>query len=85
MAPRDDDRGFPNIPDVPPRADQTAQLEQAFITEFLERRGVTRTTLHELPGDEQHALLREASAYASARLAEVESRAQYVHDLHHNE
>jgi hypothetical protein len=75
----------PGFPDVPPRADQTAQLEQAFINEFIERRGVTRTTLVELPEDEQHALMKEASAYASARLAEVESRAQYVHDLHHNE
>jgi len=71
--------------DVPPRADQTAQLEQAFINEFIERRGVTRTTLLELPEHERHALMKEASAYASARLAEVESRAQYVHDLHHNE
>jgi hypothetical protein len=71
--------------DVPARADQTAQLEEALITEFLERRGVTRATLHDLPEADLHALMKEASAYASARLAEVESRAQYVHDLHHNE
>jgi len=71
--------------DVPPKADQTAQLEQAFINEFIERRGVTRAALIELPEHERHALMKEASAYASARLAEVESRAQYVHDLHHNE
>jgi hypothetical protein len=72
-------------PDVPARADQTAQLEEAFITEFLERRGFTREMIHDLPQADVHALMKEASAYASARLAEVESRAQYVHDLHHNE
>lgn len=71
--------------DIPPRADQTAELEQAFIVEFLERRGYTTHTVHELPEQEMHALLREASNYASSRLAEVEMRAQYVHDLHRKE
>jgi hypothetical protein len=71
--------------EVPPRTDQTAPLERALIAEFLERRGLTATTLHELPAGEAHALLAAASAYASARLAEVESRAQYVHELHHND
>jgi hypothetical protein len=71
--------------DVPARSDQTARLEQALITEFLERRGLSRAALLELPEPEVHALMREASAYASARLAEVEARAHYVHELHHNE
>ena len=71
--------------DVPRTADQIAQLEEAFITEFLERRGLTRSTLHDLPKAEVHALMKEASAYASARLSEVEARAHYVHELHHNE
>ena len=71
--------------DVPPRAEQTAKLEQALITEFLERRGFTKAMLEDLPASELHALMKEASAYASARLAEVESRAHYIHDLHHNE
>ena len=69
-------------PDVPARSDQTAQLEQAFIAEFLERRGHTLATLHGLPEEEANELLKEASVYASARLSEVESRAQYVHDIH---
>jgi hypothetical protein len=71
--------------DVPARADQTARLEQALITEFLERRGLTAAMLDTMPESEAHAILRQASAYASARLAEVESRAHYVHELHHNE
>lgn len=71
--------------DIPGRADQTAPLERALIAEFLERRGYTLVTVRSLPGAEMHALLKEASAYASARLAEVESRAHFIHDLHHNE
>jgi hypothetical protein len=71
--------------DVPPRPDQMAQLEQAFISEFLEQRGFTTATLRELPAADVHALMKEASAYASTRLAEVESRAHYVNELHHND
>ena len=70
---------------VPPRSDQTARLEQALITEFLERRGFTTATLNQLPEPDLHALLKEASSNASAKLAEVESRAHYIHELHHNE
>lgn len=70
-------------PDEPVRVDQTAQLEQAFIAEFLERRGYALATLRALPQAEADAIMKEASVYASARLMEVESRAQYVHDIHH--
>jgi hypothetical protein len=71
--------------DIPARADQTAPLERALIAEFLERRGYTLVTIRSLPEDDMHALLKEASAHASARLAEVESRAHFIQDLHHNE
>jgi hypothetical protein len=71
--------------DISARSDQTAQLEQALITEFLEHRGLSRAALLELPESEARAFMREASAYASARLAEVEARAHYVHELHHKE
>jgi hypothetical protein len=71
--------------EVPPRTDQTAPLERALIDEFLERRGITAAMLHAMPAPEVHALLAAASAHASARLAEVESRAQYIHGLHHND
>jgi hypothetical protein len=69
-------------PDEPVAVDQTAQLEQAFILEFLERRGHTPGSVHQLPPAEAMALMKEASLYASSRLTEVESRAQYVHDIH---
>lgn len=54
----------------------------ALISEYLERRGHTLHTLHLLPEADRHTLMRDASLYASSRLSEVESRAQYVDDLH---
>jgi hypothetical protein len=71
--------------DQAPRPDQTAELERALIAEFLQRRGVDGKALHALPDAARHALLREASLYASMRLSEVESRAQYVDDLRHGQ
>jgi len=73
----------PEPPDRPAEHDPLAQLERAFIAEFLERRGYTLSTLHELPEELAHALLKEASIYASGRLTEVESRAHFVDDMHH--
>ena len=73
------------VEDIPARTDQTAPLERALIAEFLERRGLTIATLSQLPEDDARALMREASSYASMRLAEVESRAHYIHELHHTE
>jgi hypothetical protein len=68
--------------DQTPRPDQTANLERALIAEFLERRGHTVQSVHALPEAEQHAIMREASLYASMKLTEVEQRARYVDDLH---
>jgi hypothetical protein len=62
--------------------DPLAQLERAFIDEFLRLRGHTLATLGALPIPDAHALLKAASAYASGRLAELESRARYVRALH---
>jgi hypothetical protein len=69
-------------PDTAPRHDQTADLERALIAEFLELRGHTADSVHALPEADRHALMREASLYASSKLMEVESRARYVEDLH---
>ncbi len=68
--------------DTPARSDQTAQLEEAFILEFLEKHGHTLDEVRTLPEAEANALRTAASSYASVRLAEVESRAQYVHEIH---
>ena len=68
--------------DLPPQADQNSRLEEAFILAFRERRGYTLATLHTLAEPDVHALLCEASTYASAKLAEVESRWHYVREIH---
>jgi hypothetical protein len=62
--------------------DPLAQLERAFIDEFLRQHGHTPATLAALPTIDAHDLLKAASSYASGRLAELEARAHYVRDLH---
>jgi hypothetical protein len=69
-------------PDAPIQTDHTATLEQAYIAEYLEQRGLTVESVHQLAEPEAHAVMRDASIYASAKLTEVESRARYVHDIH---
>jgi len=59
-----------------------AQLERALIDEYLRGRGYDRSTLASLTSAERHALLKEASSFASGRLSEVETRSQFVHELH---
>ena len=71
-------------PDVPPLEDRTAHLELALIEQFIRARGIDPASLHDLPTDERERLQRDAEAYAALKLAEMESRAHYVHDLHGN-
>ena len=62
--------------------DPHSELERAFIAEFLQDRGYTLDSVHALPPAQAHALLQQASVYASCRLTEVESRAHFVDDMH---
>jgi hypothetical protein len=62
--------------------DPLSELERAFMAEFLQDRGHTLESVQTLPPAQAHALLQEASVYASCRLTEVESRAHYVNDMH---
>lgn len=57
-------------------------LEKKYIQEFLQSKGVNLEKLSTLPIEEQKILMREASRYASLKLAEVESRAKFRHDIH---
>ena len=59
-----------------------AALERTLIAEYLAHHGHDLGSVHQLPPAEAHALLREASVYASGKLEEIESRAHYLHDLH---
>jgi hypothetical protein len=67
---------------MPTQSDPMAQLERAFIDEFLQQRGYTFATIHSISDMDAATLLKEASSYASGRLTELESRAHYVRDIH---
>lgn len=69
-------------PDVRPMEDPEGRLETALIEEFLRARGLDASALRALPHEDARHILTEASVYASAKLAEVEARARFVHDLH---
>ena len=62
--------------------DPEGQLGQSLIDEFLRARGYDATSVQALPPEAQIQLLTEASVYASAKLAEVNARAHFVHELH---
>jgi hypothetical protein len=62
--------------------DPLAALERRLIDEFLALRGFTRGSIARLPASEAALLLGAACEYASLRLAEIESRAHYVDEMH---
>jgi hypothetical protein len=59
-----------------------AALERLYIEQYLRQQGHTLQSLHALPKKEAERLMVEASTYASGRLAEVETRAHFLRDLH---
>jgi hypothetical protein len=62
--------------------DPHAQIERALIEEFLKARGHTLAELRGRDDPEAHALLKQASAHAASKLAEVESRAHLLREIH---
>lgn len=62
--------------------DPSSGLEQSLIDEFVRARGYDPHNLALLPEAERHALLTDASVYASGKLSEIEARAHFVHGLH---
>ena len=69
-------------PDAPKMEDLTAHLELALIEQFIRSRGIDPAKLHELPDGERAQLQKEAAAHTALKLAEMESRAHYVHEIH---
>jgi hypothetical protein len=65
-----------------PLKDPKAPLEEALIDEFLRAGGYDWRALDRLPDVERTRLFQHAAAYAALRLAEVEARARFVHELH---
>lgn len=69
-------------PDVAPIQAPLGELERTLIEEFLRAHGYDPLQLSALPDAGREALLSEASVYASARLAEIDSRSHFLHDIH---
>jgi len=62
--------------------DREGYLERPFIEAFLLGRGYGSSTLQALPEYEAKRVLTEASVYAGGKLAEVEARAHFIHEIH---
>jgi hypothetical protein len=62
--------------------DPSAGLERALIEDFIRLRGYDPARLQDLPEDLRRRVQSDASTHAASRLAEMEARAHYVHDLH---
>jgi len=71
----------PNVERCSSEGPQSA-LEKNLIQEYLQEKGYSLESLHQLPKDEAHRLMREACTYASLKLAEVESRARFREEIH---
>lgn len=57
-------------------------LEKILIETYLEGKGYTREGLKDLPKEDAKQLMKEASTYASGKLAEVEVKAHLMQVLH---
>jgi hypothetical protein len=68
--------------DSVPLEEPRARLELALIDEFLTALGYERNTLRFRTDPAARDLLKQATIYAASKLAEVESRARYLHDIH---
>jgi hypothetical protein len=75
----------PNFANARIMEDPEGPLESALIDEFLRVRGVDSSKLQSLPEEKARHLLAEASVYAATKLAEVEARAHFVHEIHGQE
>lgn len=62
--------------------DMHAFLERTLIETYLKGKGYTLKELKDLPEEEAKQLMKEASTYASCKLAELEDKAHFVQDLH---
>ena len=68
--------------DVSPLEDPMSALERSLIQEFLAQHTAGSDANGQLTEVDEAALLVRACAYAAGRLAEVEARAHYLHEIH---
>jgi len=59
-----------------------AFLEKTLIDAYLKGKGYTLKDLQKMPEEEAKQLMKEASTYASGKLAEVELKAHLMQVLH---
>jgi hypothetical protein len=62
--------------------DMHAGLEKSLIEAYLRDKGYTLEELRKLPEAEFKQFMKEASTYASGKLAELEERAHFLQELH---
>lgn len=58
-----------------------SSLERQFIVDYLAKNGYTLNELHTLPKKLEKELMTAACIYASLRLAEIESRSQFIRKI----
>lgn len=59
-----------------------SKLERILIKSFLLDKGFTAEKISELSEEERKKLMTEASQFASIKLAEVETRAKLIREIH---
>lgn len=69
-------------PDVKPLEEPLAELERRLIDEYLRNTGHDPEAVRVKHDDASRKLLALASTYAASKLAEIEARSHYVHELH---
>jgi hypothetical protein len=62
--------------------DLFARLENAFIESYLRGKGITLSELSNLPESDAKSLMREASIYASGKMAEIDLKSHFINILH---
>jgi hypothetical protein len=61
-----------------------AALERMIIEAYFAGKNMKIEDLKNMPPEEAQQLMKEASTYASAKLAEVESKAQFKREIHYD-
>ena len=65
---------------VLPEQSQPA-LERSFILEYLQSKGYLMSDLRNLPKQKAGNLMKEACSYAALKLAEIEARSKFIHNI----
>ena len=64
--------------------DPQMALARFYVEQYLRSKSFTTKSLRDLPEEQARRLMVEASTYAALKLAEVETRAHMVGDIHGN-